>query len=93
MFNILLETDKTKVPSTVTVKSGTRMIANQAFIGNTNIRTVELPSSLIYIGKKAFAQNMNLSTIIYHGTETQFNSITIESNTFEDCKTITYQFS
>ena len=93
MFNILLETDKAKVPSTVTVKSGTRMIANQAFIGNTNIRIVELPSSLIYIGKKAFAQNMNLSTIIYHGTETEFNSITIESNAFEDCKTITYQFS
>ena len=93
LFNILLETDKSKVGTTVTIKNGTRIISNQAFAKNTNIRTVELPSSLIYIGMGAFAQCMNLSKIIYHGTEKQYNSIIRESNSFEDCKTITYQFS
>lgn len=93
LFDMLLETDKSKIGSVVTVKNGTRIIANQAFKENTNIKTVELPSSLIYIGKRAFARCVSLSTIIYHGTESQFNLITIESNSFEDCKTITYQFS
>lgn len=93
LFNILLETDKAKVSSSITVKNGTRMIANQAFIGNTNIRTVELPSSLIYIGKKAFAQCVSLQTIIYRGTKAQYNSILIEENAFQDCKTINYQYN
>ena len=93
LFNILLETEKSKVSSSIKIKSGTRMIANEAFMGNTNIKTVELPSSLIYIGKKSFAQCVSLQTIIFKGTESQYSSISIEDNAFQDCKTINYQFS
>lgn len=93
LFDILLETDSDKIGSTVLIKSGTKIIANQAFKGNTNIKTIELPSSLKYIGKQAFAQCMNLSVIIYPETKQQFDEIIIESNSFQDCKTITYQFN
>lgn len=91
LFNILLETEKSKIGSIVSIKEGTKIIANQVFKENTNIKIVALPSSLKYIGKKAFAQCLNLSIIIYDGTENQFDEIIIENNTFEDCKEITYQ--
>lgn len=93
LFNILMETDKKKVPSSITIKNGTKMIANQAFIENTNIRTVVLPSSLIYIGRKAFAQCVSLQTIIFKGTESQYKSVLIEEYAFQDCKTINYQYN
>lgn len=92
LFDMLLESDKSKVNSNVVVKSGTRIIANQVFAGNTNIKTIELPNSIIYIGKKAFAQCVSLTTIKYNGTITQYNSILIEDNSFKDCKNISYQF-
>ena len=92
LFNMLLESDKRKVNPNVVVKSGTRIIANQVFVGNTNIKAVELPKSVTYIGKKAFAQCVSLTIVKYKGTETQFNSILIEDNSFQDCKNVSYQF-
>ena len=92
LFNMLLETDKSLIGSTVTIKAGTTLIANQAFVGNTNIKTVEIPSSLKYIGKKAFAQCVSLNTIIYNGSESNFKTILVEENAFQDCKNISYQY-
>lgn len=93
IFDILTESNQSKVSSNLVVKAGTTIIANQAFVGNTNIKTVELPSSLKYIGKKAFAQCVSISTITYKGSESSYNSILIEDNAFQNCKTITYQFN
>lgn len=93
LFNILLESNQGKLGSTVSIKRGTTIISNRVFAGNTNIKTIEIPSSIQYIGKKAFAQCVNISTIVYNGTESQFNSIIIEENAFEDCKTISYQYN
>ena len=92
LFNMLLESDKSKLASSVSIKSGTTIIANQVFSGNTNIKIIEIPSTVVYIGKKAFAQCVNLSTVNYNGTEAQFNSIIIEENAFQDCKTISYKY-
>ena len=93
LFNILLESNQGKLGSTVSIKRGTTIISNRVFAGNTNIKTIEIPASVQYIGKKAFAQCVNISTIVYNGTESQFNSIIIEKNAFEDCKTISYQYN
>lgn len=92
LFNMLLESDKSAITSTVTVKPGTTLIANQVFVGNTNIKTVELPTSLRYIGKRAFAQCVSLTTIVYNGTSSSFGKILVENDAFQDCKTISYQY-
>lgn len=93
LFNMLLESDKTKFNDSISIKNGTRIISNYSFQGNTNLKTITMPSSLVYVGKKAFAQCVSLSTIIFNGTESQFNSILIEDNSFQDCKTISYEFN
>ncbi|MCM1306243.1 MAG: leucine-rich repeat domain-containing protein [Bacteroides sp.] len=91
--DLLLSSDKSTVASNVVVKDGTRLIANQVFKQNTNITSVYIPVSVIYIGKSAFSQCMNLHDIYYQGDETQFSNIMIEDNTFEDCGALSYQFN
>ena len=93
LFNMLLESNKNEIGSNISIKAGTTIIANQVFIGNTNIKMVEMPSSIKYIGKKAFAQCVSLTTIIYKGTETQLKLINVEETAFQDCKTISYQYN
>ena len=93
IFGILTESNQKNVNSNFAIKDGTTIIANHAFMGNTNIKTIELPSSLKYIGKNAFAQCASLTTINYKSSESMFNKILIEENAFHDCKTIIYQFN
>jgi hypothetical protein len=92
LFNILFESDRSKINSKLIIREGTSMISNQAFKGNTNIKTIELPSSVIYIGKYSFAQCSNLSKIVYNGSEESYRQIVIEDNAFQDCNKITYEF-
>ena len=49
--------------SKVTVKDGTKTIANGAFDINDKIKTVELPKSVKYIGEDAFRYNYNLESV------------------------------
>lgn len=93
LFDMLLESDKNKFESSAAIKDGTKIIANQVFTENTNLKTVVLPQSVTYIGKRAFAKCASLATLIYKGTESQFNSIIIEENAFQDCPNFSYQFS
>ena len=49
--------------SKVTVKDGTKTIANGAFNVNDKIKTVVLPKSVKYIGEDAFSYNYNLESV------------------------------
>lgn len=87
---ILTETDKAKLSSSVMIKDGTTLISNYAFCENTNIKTMTLPSSLIYIGSQAFKNCKNLKTIIYKGSEDEFKNIKIESSAFSGTNDVEY---
>lgn len=90
--DLLLGSDKAVVSSNINIKSNTRMIGNYCFNANTNIKSVTLPKSIIYIGKASFENCVNLSEIIFKGTEAQFNNIVIESSAFKNVSNITYKF-
>ncbi len=93
LFDMLLEVDKSKVGSTIDIKSGTRIISNEVFMDNTNIKILNIPKSVIYIGVKAFYNCVNLKTINYAGSTNEYNSITIEENAFYNCSNITYNYA
>lgn len=88
--NLLLTSENSFVSSNVTIRDGTTIIANQVFTENTNIKSVSIPESIRYIGKKAFYKNLSLKSVIYKGTEEQFNLIEIEETAFELCNGIDF---
>lgn len=90
--DLALSFDKNSLGSNIVIKDGTRLIANYAFAENTNIKSLTLPSSLVYIGKKAFYKNMSLTSVVYKGSETAFNKIVIDDNAFEYCGNIVYTY-
>ncbi len=49
-----------------TIKAGTTAISQYAFVGNTNIKNIVLPESLVTIGIYAFQNCSNLETIGYY---------------------------
>ena len=91
--NMALASNKDKLNSSVVIKDGTYLIANQCFSENTNIKSVTLPTSITYIGKKAFYKNLSLTSVKYKGTENQFNNIVIDDNAFELCGNIVYSYN
>ena len=91
--NMALTSNNDKLNSSVVIKDGTYLIANQCFSENTNIKSVTLPTSITYIGKKAFYKNLSLTSVKYKGTENQFNNIVIDDNAFELCGNIIYSYN
>ena len=55
-----------------TVVSGTKHIFDAAFSGNAYIETISLPSSLLTIGKDAFASCEKLKTVVYAGNAAEW---------------------
>lgn len=92
LFGMLLETDKEKIGSKVSIKLGTTAIANCSFSRNTNIKVVEIPPSVRYIGQLAFRDCYSLSTVTFKGTEDCFDLV-YEENTFLNCDNLSFQFN
>ena len=90
--DMALSSDSSKLSANVSIKDGTYLIANQIFAENTNIKSVTIPTSVSYIGKKAFYKNLSLTSLIYKGSQTQYEQIKIESNAFDLCGKITYTY-
>ena len=90
--DMALSSDSSKLSANVIIKEGTYLIANQIFAENTNIKSVTIPTSVSYIGKKAFYKNLSLASLIYNGTQSQFEEIKIESNAFDLCGNITHTY-
>ncbi|MCF0244471.1 MAG: leucine-rich repeat domain-containing protein [Bacteroidaceae bacterium] len=72
------------ISQSITVKEGTRLIANGAFYNRCNITWVTLPQSIEKIGGSAFNQCSGLNTIILPS-----NLEHISEYTFYGCKNLT----
>ena len=59
-------------------------IGDYAFLDNTSLSRITLPSSLTYIGKSAFEYTRDLEIIIFEGTIEQWNNIVKGSNWNQD---------
>ena len=63
LSNILLAVDQEKIGESITVKSGTKVIASEAFSSCSGLKKVTLPDSVKKIGYAAFAWCDNLTEI------------------------------
>ena len=63
LSNILLAVDQEKIGESITVKSGTKSIASEAFSSCSGLKKVTLPDSVKKIGYAAFAWCDNLTEI------------------------------
>lgn len=61
----------------VKLPEGIRIICAKAFHNCTALEKIELPASLRNIDMRAFAKDEALHTVIYHGTEAQWEKILI----------------
>lgn len=59
---------------TVTIKDGTEMIASKAFY-NSSVKVINLPSSVKTIGDYAFADCLNLESVVYDQSVSKLESI------------------
>lgn len=91
--DLLLTSNQSNIGFNVNIREGTTLIANYVFKSNTNITTAYIPNSVKYIGKNAFANCSNLTTINYSGDFSEFKSINIESNAFENVNITKYNYN
>ena len=68
-----------KADVTYVIPSGVARIGNSAFAGCSSLTSIEISNSVTSIEKNAFSSCRSLTTINYHGTEEEFNAITIGS--------------
>lgn len=73
--NYVINVNSIKVPKEVTLKNGTRLIADHAFL-MCPINSVTIPTSVVAIGEKAF-WDTNLTTVYYDGREDEWGMIAI----------------
>lgn len=57
------------------IHPNTRIIANRAFEGRTDLTSITIPASVVNIGELAFGICESLTTINYEGTKAQWNAI------------------
>ena len=75
---------KGTAPQTVTLKAGTKGIADRCFYKQTELKTVNFPSGLVHIGDFAFYNCENLTGLELPGTLKY-----IGKSAFWDCKNVT----
>lgn len=75
----LIEAENTNITS-CTIHANTKVIAENAFDGCTNLQSIELPSSVSNIVMNAFKFAKNLQSVYYHGTRSDWNNIKIGNN-------------
>lgn len=73
------------IPSTVNGKKVTGIEKN-AFAGNSLVYSVAIPSSVKFIGEKAFYSCVALSQVSFFG---EFSSLTLSKGVFSDCHNLT----
>jgi hypothetical protein len=61
------------------METGTTLIADGAFDECTLLTTLDIPSTVKYVGYGAF-EDCSLNAVYYHGTSTEWNAIQLEDN-------------
>ena len=62
-------------------------IGKYAFLGCSGLTSVEIPTSVIKIGKSAFKNCYNLDIVI----DNRESSVSVEENAFYGCKSVTWK--
>lgn len=89
-YSYVLDFDTTRNVSEVSVETDTRLIADDTFAFSSTITTVNLPSSLRYIGKRAFKHCDALNKVNFIEGEGGATSIeTIGEDAFRECFSLT----
>ncbi len=60
----------------VTIPNSVKSIEHHAFYKHTGLTSVTIPDSVTSIGREAFSGCTNLETIVYLGTEEEWNAVT-----------------
>ncbi|MBR3438852.1 MAG: leucine-rich repeat protein, partial [Clostridia bacterium] len=74
----LIKADETSNTDYEIFGNNTTIIAGGAFDGFNNLSSVKIPESVKSICKNAFEKCINLNTVNYYGTNTDWNNIVIE---------------
>ncbi|MBQ3528759.1 MAG: leucine-rich repeat protein [Clostridia bacterium] len=61
------------------IKEGTTLIAGGTFANKSNVASITIPDTVVYIGPEAFYNFTGSTTIYYCGTESQWNNIEIDN--------------
>lgn len=64
----------------ITLPEGVRYVWTSAFWGCSNLKTIIIPDSLYIVSNYAFENCNNLWHVLYEGTESRWNNISIGSN-------------
>jgi len=71
---------KSNITGNITLKSGTRVIADRAFDERYQLESIMIPNAVTSIGDWAFSFCPELKTVFYCGTEDEWNKISIKDN-------------
>ena len=64
----------------VTIKDGTSFIVPGAFYGQSNLKTLDIPASVTFIGYAAFSDCDGLKYVYYRGTKAQWKNVDVGSS-------------
>ena len=78
--NPYLYLDTTKTATNANIEYGCKFIGSGAFQVCTNLSSVTIPNSVIFIGEYAFSSNKQLTSLSFQGTASEWNAIVKKNN-------------
>ena len=75
VLKLLIENNDPYYEYNITISDGITKIRDFAFYKKGYLRSITIPKSVKYIGTEAFHYCLNLSTFIYLGTISEWNTI------------------
>ncbi len=79
-----------KYPTSIVIPENYKTIENGAFQGIDSVKTLEITTNGVSLGKAAFQDCNSLETVMFHRGEGEEGSSTIGDDCFRDCEKLTY---